>query len=89
MLEFLIFIDPTLIGGPQADQKISKLGDVMCVTGLAVEFYELGLDREKYEKIMVEAGKTAKLHFSEKHKVFMENASLETGLDFSSPGGGI
>ena len=47
----VIFLDPTLIGGPQADRKISKLGDVMCVTGLAVEFYELGRDREKYEKI--------------------------------------
>ena len=38
------FSDPTLIGGPKADQKISKLGDVMCVTGLAVEFFELGQD---------------------------------------------
>ena len=82
--------DPTLIGGPAADRATSKLGDVMCVTGLAVDFYTTEKDetkREKYLDIMRDAGKTAKLHYSTTHKVFMENAVLDKGLDFSTPAG--
>ena len=82
--------DPTIIGGPAADRATSKLGDVMCVTGLAVDFYTTEKDkakREKYLDIMKDAGKTAKLHYSTTHKVFMEHALLAKGLDFSTPAG--
>ena len=82
--------NPTLIGGPKAEVGISKLGDVMCVTGLACEFYDIETDeskRSKYLEILKSAGETAKLHYSEEHKVFMENAILGRGLDFSTPGG--
>jgi len=82
--------DPTIIGGQAADKKTSKLGDVMCVTGLAVDFYATETDeakRQKYLAIMENAGKTAKLHYSTTHRVFMEQALLTTGLDFSTPSG--
>jgi len=42
--------NPTLIGGPKAEVGISKLGDVMCVTGLACEFYEIETDQSKRAK---------------------------------------
>ena len=42
--------NPTLIGGPKAEVGISKLGDVMCVTGLACEFYEIETDESKRSK---------------------------------------
>jgi hypothetical protein len=73
-----------------ADRSVSKLGDVMCICGLAVDFYEDEKDeskKEKYTEIMKDAAKTAKLHYSTEHKVFMENALLEKGLDFSTPAG--
>jgi len=82
--------DPTIIGGQAADRHSSKLGDVMCVTGLAVDFFDTEKDEEKKQKyldIMKDAGKTAKLHYSTTHKVFMEFALLATGLDFSTPAG--
>ena len=73
-----------------ADRNVSKLGDVMCICGLAVDFYEDERDdskKEKYIEIMKDAAKTAKLHYSTDYKVFMENALLEKGLDFSTPAG--
>ena len=42
--------NPTLIGGPKAEVGISKLGDVMCFTGLACEFYEIETDQSKRAK---------------------------------------
>ena len=36
---------------------------------------------------MKSAGETAKLHYSKEHDIFMENAILARGLDFSTPGG--
>ena len=36
---------------------------------------------------MKSAGETAKLHYSKEHEIFMENAILARGLDFSTPGG--
>ncbi|CBY32635.1 unnamed protein product [Oikopleura dioica] len=77
--------DPTLIGGQSADRRVSKLGDVMCICGLAVDFYENEKDennKKKYIEIMKDAAKTAKLHYSTEHKIFMENALLGTGLTF-------
>ena len=73
-----------------ADRNTSKLGDVMCICGLAVDFFEDEADetkKSKYMDIMKDAAKTAKLHYSTEHKVFMENALLEKGLDFSTPAG--
>ena len=43
--------DPTLIGGPKAEVGISKLGDVMCITGLACEFYDIERDEEMKKKL--------------------------------------
>jgi len=79
-----------LIGKKSADRRVSKLGDVMCICGLAVDFYENEKDennKKKYIEIMKDAAKTAKLHYSTEHKIFMENALLGTGLDFSTPTG--
>ena len=62
----------------------------MCVTGLAVDFFDTEKDEDKKQKyldIMKNAGKTAKLHYSTTHKVFMEFALLASGLDFSTPAG--
>ena len=62
----------------------------MCICGLAVEFYEDETDeakKAKYIEIMKDAANTAKLDYSTTHKVFMENALLASGLDFSSPAG--
>ena len=78
--------DPTLIGGAKASKSISKLGDVMCITGLALEFYLLEKE-EKYFKIMKDASETAKLHYDEEYSVFMEHARFASGLDYNSPSG--
>ena len=42
--------NPTLIGGPKAEVGISKLGDVMCVTGLAFNFMKLKLTNQNAQR---------------------------------------
>ena len=58
----------------------------MCVTGMAYEFYKISGEK-KYYTIMESAAKTAKLHFDNTNNVFMEEALLSSGLDFTTPSG--
>ena len=38
---------PEKIGAPKCSANVSKLGDVMCVTGLATEFYQIETDESE------------------------------------------